>query len=330
MSIRDSTSAGLAVLFNPLDHPVKTDFELPLYYTGIIDRARISIHSGPSDDGETKNLARNQAELLSRPNGNEATNRNGNGSKIYQLDRAYRVRVPVEVPAQGHIWLLIEDAAPAGSSAAFIDKLRAGKKQTIVTMGTSLTGGGSKWVTPFAEWLREEFDDRANVINLGVGASASERFLPGRSGLDIVSTVCEHDPDAVFIEFAVNDAYIPYAISLSQSRKNLNRLIDIILKHHPETEIILQTTNSVMDVPEQNADAARTRPRLVDYYESYRRVARERDILLIDHYHSWKQLMTDDRAAFLKYVPDGIHPTQAGYRHVVMPELKKALLRTFH
>ena len=73
---------GLAVVFNPLDHAVATKFELPLYLTGISDKARISIQTGASDEGE---------------------------AKVYDLDRAYNVRVPIEVPAQGQIWLLIED-----------------------------------------------------------------------------------------------------------------------------------------------------------------------------------------------------------------------------
>ena len=77
---------GLFVVFNPLDKPVKRQLDLPLYYTGISDTALISVHADSSDAGVQKSCA---------------------------LSRDYRVQVPIEVPAQGHIWLLIKDATPS-------------------------------------------------------------------------------------------------------------------------------------------------------------------------------------------------------------------------
>lgn len=67
---------GMAVLYNPLDIEVKQTIELPLYYTGLSDRAiiREQDHDG----------------------------------KVYELDRSFHVQVPVTIPAQGVTWLLIE------------------------------------------------------------------------------------------------------------------------------------------------------------------------------------------------------------------------------
>jgi hypothetical protein len=67
---------GLAMIYNPLDRPVKKTLELPLYYTGITDTAVIREKEG---EGGT-----------------------------YALDRGYNVRVEVEVPARGATWLTIE------------------------------------------------------------------------------------------------------------------------------------------------------------------------------------------------------------------------------
>jgi hypothetical protein len=36
--------------------------------------------------------------------------------------------------------------------------------------------------------------------------------------------------------------------------------------------------------------------------------------------------MNDDRDKFLEYVPDGIHPTQAGYHAIALPEIQRRLL----
>lgn len=66
---------GMAFLYNPLDRPLTRTVELPLYYTGLDEAASVQ-----EQEGETK---------------------------TYRLDRAYRISVPVEVPAQGRTWLTI-------------------------------------------------------------------------------------------------------------------------------------------------------------------------------------------------------------------------------
>jgi hypothetical protein len=71
---------GLAVVFNPLDHEVKQDFELPLYFTGIRDKAKVLVCSGYEDKGEAHEL---------------------------ELTRDHKARVPVTVPAQGQVWLKV-------------------------------------------------------------------------------------------------------------------------------------------------------------------------------------------------------------------------------
>ncbi len=67
---------GLAMIYNPLDHPVRRTLMLPLYYTGLSDSARIRQEEG-------------------KP-------------RRYKLDRAYRVAVPVAVPAHGRTWLVVD------------------------------------------------------------------------------------------------------------------------------------------------------------------------------------------------------------------------------
>ena len=67
---------GLAMVFNPLDHAVTKTLTLPLYFTGITETARIREKEGEAKD--------------------------------YTLDREYRVKVPVEVPAGGNTWLVVE------------------------------------------------------------------------------------------------------------------------------------------------------------------------------------------------------------------------------
>jgi hypothetical protein len=67
---------GLAMVFNPLLHPVKQTLKLPLYYTGLSDTASIRREEGPPVS--------------------------------YKLDRQYNVEVPIEMAPQSATWLVIE------------------------------------------------------------------------------------------------------------------------------------------------------------------------------------------------------------------------------
>ncbi|MBX2877511.1 MAG: alpha-galactosidase [Saprospiraceae bacterium] len=67
---------GLLMVFNPLDQAVRKEIELPLYYTGLRETAKI----------------RHEDQKPA----------------MYTLDRSYRVKLPINVPAQGYTWFVIE------------------------------------------------------------------------------------------------------------------------------------------------------------------------------------------------------------------------------
>jgi lysophospholipase L1-like esterase len=138
--------------------------------------------------------------------------------------------------------------------------------------------------------------------------------------------VLAQHPDTVFIEFAMNDAFL-YSdgtpqLSVDQAKANLNAMIDAILAQNPQAEIILQTMNTVWDSPTGSNQSAALRPNLPAYYEMYRTVAAARGLMLIDHEPAWAALQQGDLATFQAYVPDGVHPVAAGLSKVVLPLLK--------
>ncbi len=67
---------GLAMIYNPLNERVERTVTLPLYYTGLTDRALIRTEEG--------------------------------APKKFKLNRACQVVVPVRIPARGRTWLVIE------------------------------------------------------------------------------------------------------------------------------------------------------------------------------------------------------------------------------
>jgi len=218
--------------------------------------------------------------------------------------------------------LCLFSAAPAFASK-LVDNLKAGKDQTVVVYGTSLTAGG-KWVSATKEWLASiNPDAKVNVIN---GGQSGQNSLVGLAKLDDV--VIAKKPDTVFIEFAVNDAFLypeeQKRVTAAQSGKNLETMIERIRKALPDAEIIVQTMNPAWDSPKGNGSASK-RPDLAACYESYRKVAASQGLLLIDHNKNWEKIRSDSEEQFRAYVADGVHPSAEASLKVTFPEVKKML-----
>jgi lysophospholipase L1-like esterase len=197
--------------------------------------------------------------------------------------------------------------------AGFVEKLEAGEKQTIVTFGTSLTAVGA-WVGQLDVLLEQQFPGKAKVVN---GAQGGANSAWGVKALD--HKVLKHKPDTVFIEFAVNDAVERRKTSVEVAKNNLNNLIEQILTHNPDCEIILAT----MNVPVGHTGVKR--PKVNDYYQMYSDEAKKHGFKLIDHNAVWKDLLQKDPALYIQYMPDGIHPVYEGALKVITPNLVKEL-----
>lgn len=202
---------------------------------------------------------------------------------------------------------------PTPIPCRFLSALQQGRQQTIVTYGTSLTAGGA-WVGDLRTELDCRFPGLARVVNGGMGAMNSDW---GLSNVD--ERVVAAAPDAVFIEFSVNDAYLPYNPDLARCEANLRAMIQRIREARPTCEIILMVMNPMVDIH------AERRPDLERFNDVYRRAARELDLLLIDHYGAWQIVLSRSRAEFDRLVPDGAHPGELGCARIVTPEIVRAL-----
>ena len=67
---------GMLVVFNPLDQTVESTLRVNLYYTGLTDTARVSAQGGPA--------------------------------KSFKLNRDHTLELPVQVPAHGMSWFVME------------------------------------------------------------------------------------------------------------------------------------------------------------------------------------------------------------------------------
>ncbi len=194
-----------------------------------------------------------------------------------------------------------------------VQNLEVGKKQTLVTFGTSLTAVGA-WVDQLRTVLEQQFPGLATVINGAQGGANSDW---GRGALD--EKVLAHKPDTVLIEFSVNDANARRKTSVEHARENLENMIERILASNPDCEIILQ----VMNPPVAHTKTAR--PDIAAYDQMYRDVAAERGFRLIDHGPAWQELLKTDPRSFLLCMPDTIHPLRSGSLKVSTPVVVSAL-----
>ncbi len=211
------------------------------------------------------------------------------------------------------------------TKSGFVSKLDKGETIKIGALGTSLTAGTNNWFDVMAEWLNESYPKQIAYLNAGVSASASS-YPPGNCGLSKVYEMLVFKPDVVFIEFAVNDAFKPYNISVEESRKNLEIIIHKLKFSNPKVEIILQNMNVVLDMPELNMTESTKRSELSSFMKIYQDVANKYQLQIIDHYKNWnKYLKEKGRAEYIKLVNDGIHPKTNGYKKILLPELKKVL-----
>jgi hypothetical protein len=64
---------GLAFFYNPLAEPIEREIRVPLYYTGLTEKASVSVEGGPA--------------------------------QAIQLDRSETATIRVQIPAQGRTWL---------------------------------------------------------------------------------------------------------------------------------------------------------------------------------------------------------------------------------
>jgi lysophospholipase L1-like esterase len=201
----------------------------------------------------------------------------------------------------------------AAEKSKLVSNLEAGKQQTIVTYGTSLTAGGA-WVGQLSAELKRRYPGLSAVINSGGSGMCS------KWGVDNLNThVIGKQPDTVFIEFSINDAFSKYKVSVPQAHSNLLNIADRILATNKTCEIILM----VMNPPIGNHLTAR--PDIESYNQMVRDVAAERSLMLIDHYPDWQKILKADPKQFTALVPDGIHPNAEGCKQIILPNILRAL-----
>ena len=83
----------------------------------------------------------------------------------------------------------------------------------------------------------------------------------------------------------MKNAILKYNISVAKAQSNLTNMIAQILAAKADTEVILMTMNPPIN------EHLKQRPKIEDFYQLYREVAKERKLFLIDQYLNWKPIL---------------------------------------
>ncbi len=187
-------------------------------------------------------------------------------------------------------------------------ELESGADATIVCFGDSITAGYAVrrgFPSFLLESLRQRFpDSKIEMINSGISGDTSQDGL-GRLDWAVLS----YEPDLVTINFGINDCVL--GLSLEEFEMNLVEMVRRI-RAGPDSEILLLSSQPLESPPYDQ--------RVLDYYQTVERVAKEMNVGFVDVYGAWMKRVRAGMPLGSLILPGLDHPNEAGYR-IIAEEL---------
>lgn len=186
--------------------------------------------------------------------------------------------------------------------------IESGADATIVCFGDSITAGYAVrrgFPSFLLESLRQRFpDSKIEMINSGISGDTSQ---DGLSRLDWA--VLSYEPDLVTINFGINDCVL--GLSLEEFEMNLVEMVRRI-RAGPDSEILLLSSQPLESPPYDQ--------RVLDYYQTVERVAKEMNVGFVDVYGAWMKRVRAGMPLDSLILPGLDHPNEAGYK-IIAEEL---------
>jgi acyl-CoA thioesterase I len=189
------------------------------------------------------------------------------------------------------------------------ENLALSEKKLILFFGNSLTAGyGIEEEDAFPGLVAKRIDSLGldyRVINAGLSGETTA------SGLSRLDWFLEEKPDIFLLELGGNDGL--RGIAVSETKKNLKSIIQLVKSRYPETTILL----GGMQIP-PNMGPEYT----ANFQKIFPEVAEEEDVTLIPF------LLEGVAGNKDLNLPDGIHPTEEGHQIIfqtIWPFLEQEL-----
>ena len=183
-----------------------------------------------------------------------------------------------------------------------IHKLSNGTPITIVALGDSLTQGwmvSMGYVDFLKEMLHAKFPkSRFSLVNSGIPGDTADSGLY-RMKWDVL----RHNPDCVFIQYALNDAFSGF--TEQQFKRSVKGIINTI-RENGDADIVLITSGYIGD-NEDNRNVE-------GYYRQLELLGKAYSIPVVLTHEYWKKKIKEGIlfGSLVQY--DCVHPTEEGYR----------------
>jgi len=183
-----------------------------------------------------------------------------------------------------------------------IEKLQRDDKVIIAALGDSLTQGWMVrrgYIYFLREMLKARYPQSAlTIVPKGIPGDSADNGLY-RLRYDIL----EYNPDCVFIQYAINDAFMGY--TSRQFRSTIQEIIEEI-QADGDADVILVTSSYIGD----NADAEI----IGEFYRQLEELGAVFGLPVAMVHEYWKKRIDEgaDYRTLVQY--DMVHPTEDGYR----------------
>ncbi|MDD4690364.1 MAG: SGNH/GDSL hydrolase family protein [Eubacteriales bacterium] len=198
------------------------------------------------------------------------------------------------------------------------DIRRAKGEVNIVVYGASVvaSSAGKYWVNQLFSELNKRYPDKLNCYN--VSMSGMNSFWATENFKD---SVLVKKPDVLIFGFCENDCVERFNFWPWYSGRCAEYMIDKLKEQNPDAAVIMYIMSE-----KPLGNAAETRPEIKAFNDSYREVAKKRDIILIDFSEDFNYIYNTEGEKGLKsYQPDGIMPTKKASDQIIVPGLLKAM-----
>jgi acyl-CoA thioesterase-1 len=180
----------------------------------------------------------------------------------------------------------------------------------VVAFGTSLTLGGH-WQQPLADRLAASTGCAVQVFTVARAGA------PSTWGLSQLDRVAALRPDAVIVEFAINDAHLRQGLTLGRSVSQMRVILTRLAAATQGGPVVLTITNPVHGIGQ-----TLRRPRLEAYYNAHAALAWDQGAVLADLRPAWRVHIAN---AVHSALPDGLHPSKKAAQAVLPAPLARAL-----
>lgn len=197
-------------------------------------------------------------------------------------------------------------------------KLKKPEQQTIVVYGASVAATTSTriWVDELFGRLDKRYPGKLTCYN--ISKSGVNSFWATENFKD---SVLSKKPDILIFGFCENDCVERFNFWPWYSGKCAEYMIDNLKKQNPEAIVIMYIMS---EFPIENA--ATTRPEIKAFNDSYREVAKKRNVLLVDFSKEFKDIYEiEGEKVFRSYQGDGILPSKKAAYEVIVPGFLKAM-----